>query len=242
MSDDAPIHKCESEIDYYVPYSLRRVCGFFNVPQIFYYMCKGLWDGAYGLSSLSEKTRKSNRLQMLLQRQHFLLSYLKTLSVGPAGVWTYGLPLSRPALTPIEKTGRRRLKSLIACRKISDRNNGRKKRGERRLASIEDGKRGCKAQEYMKGAQGLPSSLACQSRPTYPQGGSQCMRAPPSLSSISAQFPWVIFFLHAISTICCGDKQLSPSFDWQISWSEDQCQRSISLTTSSCQGNNNKHF
>ena len=74
-----------------------RVCGFFNVPQ-FYYMCKGLWDGAYGLSSLSEKTRKSNRLQMLLQRQHFLLSYLKTLSVGPAGVWTYGLPLSRPAL------------------------------------------------------------------------------------------------------------------------------------------------
>ena len=45
MSDDAPIHECESEIDHYtghyVPYSLRRVCGFFNVPQI-YYMCKGL--------------------------------------------------------------------------------------------------------------------------------------------------------------------------------------------------------
>ena len=43
-------------------------------------------DGAYGLSSLSEKTRKSNHLQMSLQRQHFLLNYLKTLSVGPAGV------------------------------------------------------------------------------------------------------------------------------------------------------------
>ena len=41
-----------------------------------------LWDGTYDLSSLSEKTRKSNRLQMSLQRQHFLLSYLKTLSVG----------------------------------------------------------------------------------------------------------------------------------------------------------------
>ena len=40
-----------------------------------------LWDGTSGLSSLSEKTRKSNRLQMSLQRQHFLLSYLKTLSV-----------------------------------------------------------------------------------------------------------------------------------------------------------------
>ena len=77
MSNDAPIHECESEIDHYtghyVPYSLRRVCGFFNVPQI-YYMCKGLWDRAYGLSSLSEKTRKSNRLEMFLQRQHFLHS------------------------------------------------------------------------------------------------------------------------------------------------------------------------
>ena len=49
---------------------------------------KVLWDGTYGFSSSSEKTRKSNHLQMLLQRQHFLLSYLKTLSVGPAGVWT----------------------------------------------------------------------------------------------------------------------------------------------------------
>ena len=47
---------------------------------------QGLWDGTYGLSSLSEKTRKSNHLQMSLQRQHFLLGYLKTLSVGPAGV------------------------------------------------------------------------------------------------------------------------------------------------------------
>ena len=42
-------------------------------------------DGAYGLSSLSEKTRISNHLQMSLQRQHILLSYFKTLSVCP--VW-----------------------------------------------------------------------------------------------------------------------------------------------------------
>ena len=105
MSNDAPIDECESEIDHYtghyVPYSLRRVCRFFNVPQI-YYMCKGLWDAAYGLSSaLSEKTRESNRLQMVLQRQHFLLSYFKTLSVGSAGVWTRDLPLSKPALIPL---------------------------------------------------------------------------------------------------------------------------------------------
>jgi len=42
--------------------------------------------GTNGFSSLSEKTRKSNRLKMSLQRQHFLLSYLKTLSDCPAGV------------------------------------------------------------------------------------------------------------------------------------------------------------
>ena len=44
-----------------------------------------LRDGAYGFLSLSEKTRKSNDWQMSEQREHFLLSYLKTLSVGPAG-------------------------------------------------------------------------------------------------------------------------------------------------------------
>ena len=36
-----------------------------------------LWDGTYGFSSLSERTGKSNRLQMSLQRQFFLLSYFK---------------------------------------------------------------------------------------------------------------------------------------------------------------------
>ena len=88
-----------------VPYSLRRVCGFFNLPQI-YYMYKGLWDGAYGLSSLSEKTRKSNRLQMLLQRQHFLLSYLKTLSVGPAGFEPTTPPPPPPASMLAKGMGR----------------------------------------------------------------------------------------------------------------------------------------
>ena len=62
-----------------------------------------LWDGTYGLSSLSEKTRKSNRLQMSLQRQHFLLSYLKTLSVGPAGVRTHDLPHGSPILNQLSQ-------------------------------------------------------------------------------------------------------------------------------------------
>ena len=62
---------------------------------------KVLWDRTYSFSSLSEKTRKSNHLQMSLQRQHFLLDYLETLSVGPAGVWTHDLPLSRPVLSQL---------------------------------------------------------------------------------------------------------------------------------------------
>ena len=38
-------------------------------------------------------------MHMSLQMQWFLLSYLKTLSVGPAQVWTRDLQLSRPALS-----------------------------------------------------------------------------------------------------------------------------------------------
>ena len=66
----------------YAPYFIRTVHGFFNDPQNSY--MQGLLDRAYGLSSLFEKTTKSNCLQISLQRQHFLVSYLKTFSVGPA--------------------------------------------------------------------------------------------------------------------------------------------------------------
>ena len=56
-------------------------------------------DGAYGLSSLSEKTRISNHLQMSLQRQHILLSYFKTLSVGPvSGARIRNLAYGSPTL------------------------------------------------------------------------------------------------------------------------------------------------
>ena len=60
---------------------------------------KVLWDGTYGFSSLSEKTRTSNHLKLSLQRQHFLLGYLR--SVFPARVWTRDLPLRRPALSQL---------------------------------------------------------------------------------------------------------------------------------------------
>ena len=61
----------------------------------------GVGSFTYVFLSLSEKTRKStwsNPLQMSLERQHFLLSYLKSLSVVPAAVRTRDLPLTRPAL------------------------------------------------------------------------------------------------------------------------------------------------
>ena len=61
----------------------------------------GVGSFTYGFLSLSEKTRKStwsDPLQMSLERQHFLLSYLKSLSVVPAGVRARDLPLTRPAL------------------------------------------------------------------------------------------------------------------------------------------------
>ena len=82
----------ETRPDHYtgnsVPYSLRQVRGFFNVP-CWLYNTEDAGDGAYDLSSLSEKTRTSNHLQMSLQRQHVLLSYFKTLSVG--SVWDSNL-------------------------------------------------------------------------------------------------------------------------------------------------------
>ena len=67
-----------------MPCSLRCVCvGSLTSPVD--HNSDDAGDGAYSLSSLSEKTRISNHLQMSLQRKHILLSYFKTLSVGP--VW-----------------------------------------------------------------------------------------------------------------------------------------------------------
>ena len=44
-----------------------------------------MYPRAYGLTSLPEKTRNSNHMQMLEERQQLLLDYFKTLSVGSAG-------------------------------------------------------------------------------------------------------------------------------------------------------------
>ena len=71
-------------------------------------------DGAYGLSSLSEKTGISNHVQMSLQRQHILLSYFKTLSVGP--VWgSNPKPPSSPNPRPYGSPTLCQISSIIIC-------------------------------------------------------------------------------------------------------------------------------
>ena len=89
MSNDAPIHECESEINHYtghyVPYSSRRVCGFFNVPQIYYHV-QGLVRRELRFIVLIREDQKVKPFADVIQRQHFLRSYLKALGVTPAGV------------------------------------------------------------------------------------------------------------------------------------------------------------
>lgn len=46
-----------------------------------------LWDWTYGFSSLFEKTRKSNRLQISLQRHHFLLLSFSRSADGRSPDW-----------------------------------------------------------------------------------------------------------------------------------------------------------
>ena len=95
----------ETRPDHYtgnsVPYSLRQVRGFFNVP-CWPYNTEDAGDRAYDLSSLSEKTRTSNHLQMSLQKQHVLLSYFKTLSVGPVWGLNPRLPAQQSGALPTE--------------------------------------------------------------------------------------------------------------------------------------------
>ena len=62
---------------------------------------KVLWDGTYGFSSLSEKTRKSKHLQMSLQRQHFGLQFGRKIR-RPPECWSGRSLNPRP---PVRQTG-----------------------------------------------------------------------------------------------------------------------------------------
>jgi len=108
MRNEAQIHECESDMKWDRPLHqallaqccLRRVCGFFNVPQIFLLHVQGLVR-----RGLYEKTRKSNRLQMLLQRQHVQL--FKDPECWSGRGLNLRLPTAHTGAYPIELTGRR---------------------------------------------------------------------------------------------------------------------------------------
>ena len=80
------------------PTLFKQWCRFFYVPQepdMLSAVRKDLWF----FFLIREDYRNCNHLKMSLQRQHFLLSYLKTLRVGQARVQTCVRPLSGPVLS-----------------------------------------------------------------------------------------------------------------------------------------------
>ena len=65
--------------------------------------CKGCEIGPLVYFPYPRRLKKTNHLQLCLQRQHFLPSFFKTLSVGPDRVWTCKQPPARQIGTyPIE--------------------------------------------------------------------------------------------------------------------------------------------
>ena len=68
----------------YVPYSCEQCVGSLTSHKVI--MNKGCETGPTIYRPYPRRLESLTVLQMLLQRQHFFLSYLKTLSVGPAGV------------------------------------------------------------------------------------------------------------------------------------------------------------
>ena len=76
-----------------------------SCPVLFHHNSECAGDGAYGLSSLSEKTTTYN-LQMQLQRQYILLSYFKILSVGPVWGWYPRPPARQSGALLTEPTSR----------------------------------------------------------------------------------------------------------------------------------------
>ena len=96
------------EIDHntalYVP-TLYELCVGSLAPRRFQ-MSKGLWEGAYVLSSLFKKSSKSNCFQILLQKK-FFPNCLKNLGVGPSQGFTPAPPSRQDGAHSVGLIGRR---------------------------------------------------------------------------------------------------------------------------------------
>ena len=69
---------------------------------------QGLWDGAYGLSSLSEKTRKSNRLQNVFTKAALSPQLFKDPECWSGRDLNQRPPARQTGAYPTELTGRQR--------------------------------------------------------------------------------------------------------------------------------------
>ena len=111
MSNDAPIHECESEIDHYtghyVPCSLRRVCGFFNVPQIFLSHVQGLVRRGPRFIVLIREDQKVKPLADVFTKAALSLQLFKDPECWSGRGLNPRPPVQQTDAYPFELTGRR---------------------------------------------------------------------------------------------------------------------------------------
>ena len=88
-----PMKGCSTTPESTPPTLYDQQCGFFYVLQE-----SEQWKSCETEPTVFLPYPRRLELYMSQRRQHILLSFFKTLSVGPAGVWTHDLPLGRPAL------------------------------------------------------------------------------------------------------------------------------------------------
>ena len=88
-----PMKGCTTPPESTPPTLYDQQCGFFYVLQE-----SEQWKSCETEPTVFLPYPRRLELYMSQRRQHILLSFFKTLSVGPAGVWTHDLPLGRPAL------------------------------------------------------------------------------------------------------------------------------------------------
>ena len=76
-----PLTKDSHNTGNFTPYSFRIMCEFFNVPHWTYKHGIYLWDGTYGLQSLSEKNWKSNHFTHCSEILHTQITHINYIDI-----------------------------------------------------------------------------------------------------------------------------------------------------------------